>query len=199
MNSFLKIIQHNVLNWNSNKNSLIDNYLKILPDLILINSHGLKSTELKIPGYKTCKLNYTESLADGSVIAINYNNLHKLYDDFETDIPAVEIQTNLGPIIISSTYLPPRRPYLPFTDIYRILSNNIPTYIIGDFNARHKHFANSDNNTVGKSIIDLINQGKLIHIGPYFPTYLHTVTAVTTNTLPLSTTTISTGSRALSN
>ena len=30
-----------------------------------------------------------------------------------------------------------------------------------------------------KSLIDLINQGKLIHIGPYFPTYLHTNSATT--------------------
>ena len=127
--SSLTIVQHNVLSWKSNKNSLIDNYLKVSPDIILINSHGLKSTEhLKIPGFKTYKINYTESHADGSAIAIKYNIPHKLFDDFDTDVLAVEIPTNLGPVIISTLYLPPRRPYLPFTDIYKLLNNNVPAY-----------------------------------------------------------------------
>ncbi len=66
MTSNLTIIQHNVMIWKTNRNSLIDNYLSVSPDLILINSHGLKSNEvLKIPGYKIYKINYTESLADG--------------------------------------------------------------------------------------------------------------------------------------
>ncbi len=85
---------------------------------------------------------------------------------------AVEILTNLGPIIISTTYLPPRRPYFPFTDIYRLLNNNVPTYLKRDFNARHTHFGNPDNNIVGKSLINIINQGKMMHWGPYFPTFL---------------------------
>ena len=87
------------MNWRTNKDSLIDNYIKTNPDLILINSHGLKSTEqLKIPGYKTYKINYSEALADGSAIAIKYNIQHKLYDDFDLDVLAVEVQTNYGPI-----------------------------------------------------------------------------------------------------
>ncbi len=64
------------MNWRTNKNSLIENYLKTNLDLI-INSHGLKSTEqLKIPGYKTYKTNYSETLADGSPIGIKYNIQH---------------------------------------------------------------------------------------------------------------------------
>ncbi len=85
------------MNWKTNKTSLIDISLKVSPDLILINSHSLKSTEsLKIPGYKTYKLNNTESLADGSAIAIKYNIQHKLFDDFDTDVLSVEIQTNFA-------------------------------------------------------------------------------------------------------
>lgn len=41
----LVIIQHNVMNWNTNKRSLIENYLRISPDIILINSHGQKANE----------------------------------------------------------------------------------------------------------------------------------------------------------
>ena len=120
----------------------------------MINSHGLKSDQfLKIPGYKTYKINTSESLADGSAIALKYNITHKLYDDFETDVLAVEIQTTLGPIIIATAYLPPRRLYVPFPDFYRLLNNNIATYILGDFNGRHRYFGNNSENTVGKSLI----------------------------------------------
>lgn len=172
-NHKLKILQHNALNWGTNKQSLIPYYVANNPDLILINSHGLKSNEsLKIPGYKVHKVNYSESQSDGSAIAIKFNIQHKLLDDFDTDFLAVEIHTSLGPIIIATTYLPPRRPFLPYTDMHKLLNNTIPTYILGDFNGRHSIFGNNDNNTVGKSLANLINQGKLIHLGPHFPTFL---------------------------
>ncbi len=55
--------------------------------------------------------------------------------------------------------------------MYRLLNNNIPTYILGDFNGRHTSFGNKDNNTVGKSLLNLINKGKRIHLGPHLPIY----------------------------
>ena len=63
----------------------------------------------------------------------------------DTDFLAVEIETSLGPIIIASTYLPPSRPFLPYTDVHRLLSNNIPTYILGNFKSRHVSFGNREN------------------------------------------------------
>ncbi len=173
INPCLKIIQHNVLNWTTKKQSQIPNYVSNNPDLILLNSHGVKSSEeLNIPGYKVYKINYSENLSDGSAIAVKYNIKHKLYDDFDTDFLAVEIETSLGSIRIVTTYLPPKRPFLPYTDMHRLLSNSISTYILGDFNGRHTLLGNRDNNTVGKSLVNLINQGKItIHLGPRFPTF----------------------------
>ncbi len=57
------------------------------------------------------------------------------------------------------------------------MNNNIPVYILGDFNCSHTHFGNRHNNTVGNSIAGLINQGKLMHIGPHFPTFIRQGTA----------------------
>ncbi len=159
--------------WNTNKQSLINYYLQISPEIILINSQGLKSEEfLKIPGYKTYKINTSSSIADGSAIAVKYNIVHKLYDDFDSDVLAIEINTTLGPQLIATTYLPPRRLYVPFPDFYRLLNNNIPTYIIADLNCRHRYFGNKNENTVGKSLVQLIIQGVMLHMGPYFPTYI---------------------------
>ncbi len=56
--------------------------------------------------------------------------------------------------------------------MYKLLSNSISTYIIGDCNGRHTSFGNKENNTVGKSLINLINLGKIIHLVPHFPTLL---------------------------
>ena len=113
-------MQHNALNCNSNNSSLMHNFLLSKPDLILINSHGLKDTQaLKILGYKVYKVNSTGEQNDGSAIAIKTNIQHKLFDDFLTDFLAVQIDITLGPIIIATTCLPPRRSYLPFPDIHR--------------------------------------------------------------------------------
>ena len=98
--------------------------MSLNPDLILIKSHGLKTNEeLKILGFKTYKVNYSQDNSDGSAIAIKYDIEHKLYDDFDTDFLAVEIQINLGPIILATTYLPPRRPFLPLEYFHPNLYN----------------------------------------------------------------------------
>lgn len=161
------------MHWETNKGSLIMYYLELKPDLILINSHGLQTHEqLNIPGYKIYKINSTNERNDGSAIAIKHEIPHKIYDDYDTDVIATEIETTLGPIIVATTYLPPRRPFLPFPDFYRLLNNSTPTYIIGDLNGNHRQFGNHSNNTVGKSLIQLIDQGILMHLGPQFPTFI---------------------------
>lgn len=64
-------MQHNILNWRTNKNSLLTNYLKVALEIILINSHGLKFNEpMKISGYKTLKINYNDRKDDCSAVAV---------------------------------------------------------------------------------------------------------------------------------
>lgn len=168
----IKVLQHNFLHWRTNKESLILSYLQHSPDILLLNSHGVKSIEpLKIPGYHCIKVNSTEEASDGSAILIKFGIQFKVMDDFDTDLIAIEIDTVWGPIIISTTYLPPRWPYLPFTDMYKLLNNNIPVFIIGDFNATHRCFGNHSSNTVGRSLAQLIDNGNLIHLGPHFITF----------------------------
>ncbi len=100
-------------------------------DIILINNHGLKSEEFhKTPGYKTYKINTSESTADGSANTVRCNIPHKLHDDYDTDVLAIEVDTTLGPHIIATTYLPPRRRYITFPDIYELLNNNISTNMV---------------------------------------------------------------------
>ena len=169
----IKIMQHNVAHWRTNKTTLIQTYNEINPDIILINSHGLKSSEqLKIHGYITYKVNSSEELHDGSAILIKQNIEHRIDDDFITDILLIKIETINGPINFATTYLPPRRPYLPFPDIHKIMSNNNPTYLIGDFNAKHPFLGDSTSNNVGKGLKIFHDRNTMIHHGPNFPTYI---------------------------
>ncbi len=114
---------------------------------------------------------------DGSAIAVKTNSQHNLIDDFDTHFLAIEIHTTQGPMVTATTYLPPRRPYLPYPDMYRLLNSNIPTLVLGDFNSSHTRLGNRTNNIVAKSIINLKEQGNLIHLGSQFPTYISHNTA----------------------
>ena len=73
---------------------------------------------------------------------------------------------------IATTYLPPRRAYLPITDFHKIASQTYPTYIIGDLNAHHPNIDKKRSNIVGKALMKLIDNNKLKHIGPDFSTFL---------------------------
>ncbi len=149
----LTVIQHNVHTWRTNKFLLTNTYLQYNPDIILLNSTGIKDTEqVKIFGYNTYRINSENTLHDGSAILIKNTIRHFITDDFDTDILQVTINTNTGPVNIATTYLPPRRPYLPFPDFHRLATQNTSTYIIGDLNARHTILDNHDCNTVGKAI-----------------------------------------------
>ena len=83
---------------------------------------------------------------------------------------AVEIETILGPIIIATTYLPPRRNYVPVQDIKRLESIRKPVYLVGDLNPRHPFLGHRDRNIKGNYLHKSIQDGKLKYLGPDFPT-----------------------------
>ena len=97
-----------MLNWSGRSHTLITQYKDIDPHIILINSHGIPDHgSLKIHGYKTHKKNTTNRHMDGTAILIKSNLYHKIYDDFISDMLAVEVTTETGPIILATVYLPP--------------------------------------------------------------------------------------------
>lgn len=147
----ITILQHNTLHWETNKINLTHTYLQVNPDVILLNSHGVKSNEsIHIKGYNTYLKSNSNQIYDGSAILVKSHIKHKIVDDYITDVIELRLETPIGTLSIATTYLPPRRPYLPFPDIHKLLHNNHPTYIIGDLNAKHRILGNSTNNNVGK-------------------------------------------------
>ena len=116
----ITIVQHNVLKWTKNRSSQLCNaYQQINPDVILINSHCLKSDEsLKIFPYTVYKRNRREDIrGDGVAIAIRNGIQFKIFDDFHEEFLAVEVDTSFGPVRFATGYLPPRN--IVFTQWFR--------------------------------------------------------------------------------
>jgi len=157
MNNTLNILQHNVHTWNTNKNSLTNVYYTENPDIILINSHGTNH-DIKIHNYTCYTKNTLQEQHNGTAIAIKNNITHRLIDNFESDMIGVSIDTRQGPINIITTYNPPRLQYLHYPDYMKALTNNRPTYIIGDMNARHITLGYQNNNDRGDFLKKLIDR-----------------------------------------
>ena len=167
------MLQHNVLKWNNRRLELSNMYTQYNPDIILLNSHGNTDTQnIKLYTYNVHQKNMTQTNSDGVAIAVKHNITHTPIDNLTDDILAIKIQTQQGPLIIATIYLPPRRPFLPLPGLNNLLRHNIPIYIIGDFNARHRTFGYTTHNTVGNALVQLINRRRLTHLGPDFPTYI---------------------------
>lgn len=170
----ITIVQHNVLHWNTRKEELTYIYQNLNPDLIILNSHGVKDNDtIRISGYNTYMINTTGEASDGSAILIRSNIHHRQIDDYLTDVLHIKIQSSLGPIHISTTYLPPRRPYLPYPDFHKLLNNIEPLYIMGDLNAKHRFLGHTSDNQVGRGLQRFKQLNKLAHFGPNFPTYIN--------------------------
>lgn len=169
----IRVIQHNVLHWPTNRRTLTTIYHTISPDVILINSHGVRDNDsLKIYGYTVHKRNASGENDDGSAIAIKHGLTYKLDDDYVTDMLSITLQTTTGPLKLATTYIPPRRPFLSFPDFHKLLYDQDPVYILGDLNAKHHALGDNHNNTVGRNLMTYINAGTALHTGPNFPTFI---------------------------
>jgi hypothetical protein len=169
----LVIIQHNVQSWNSNKITLSNIYNTIDPDIILINDHSLIDNQaLKVFNYNTFYSNKQNELHAGTAIAVKRHISIKLHDNFHSDMLAITIGTQQGPITIGTTYTPPRIDYLNYIDFHTLFNRPHPVYFLGDINARHKTIGSSNNNNRGKHLHTLITRHKCRHIGPHFPTLI---------------------------
>ena len=169
----LSIVFHNVLTWTFHRRNELCNYYRTLdPDIILLNSTGLKHSDtIKIFGYNVYHCNKSNEPQSGIAIAVKTSIVHQLIDDFQEDVLSVRIRTTRGNIEIATTYLPPRRPIFPVEDILKIARKPYPTYILADLNATHRALGHHRDNPRGISLVNLINRNLLTHLGPNFPTY----------------------------
>ena len=65
------------------KKNLTNTYLNHKPDIILLNSHGLREEEnMKIRGYNSYNKNIFKEPNDGIAILIKRNIRHRINDDY---------------------------------------------------------------------------------------------------------------------
>ena len=102
----IKVIQHNVRKWSTNKHSLCQVYQNENPEIILINSHGAMNSEtIKIYNYNIHQINTTNEIHNGVAIAVRRDHRYKLIENFEFDMLGVTLETSLGPIQIVTSYI----------------------------------------------------------------------------------------------
>ena len=167
----ISIIQHNVHTWTDERAIELSNYYNLHnPDVILLNSTSRPNKTVKIFNYNVYERNYLNEYQAGIAIAVKKNIQHKILDDFQDDILGIRMETDKGPIELYTIYSPPRRNYLPIGEINRIAQKNIPTYLIGDINAQHQMLAYTYVNNKGRIIKSYVDNNKLKHFGPDFPT-----------------------------
>ena len=170
----IKIIQHNVIKWIYPRNIALSNYYqKENADVILLNSIGIKDeNKIKIHNYNIYQRNTTGEESSGFAIAIKKCIKHQLLDDYDLDILAIKTETSKGPIIIGTTYLPPRRQSFPTAELRRLFQKNVAVYLCADMNGRHGTFGYRTVNANGREIIKLIKNNICKHLGPGFDIFV---------------------------
>ena len=182
----LTILQHNVLHWTKKRRyGLANAYLLAAPDVILLNAHGNTDEErINILGFVFYQQNRSGRRHDGVAIGVRLGLPHKIQRDFTSETMAVTLETVHGELTLATSYLPPSRPYVPVNDFDRLAATPHPMYLMGDLNAHHRIFGYADQNTVGRQLEELIDEGQWTHLGPAFKTY-HCYRSMTTPDLVL--------------
>ena len=171
----IKIIQHNVMHWTTERAVELCNYYRHEnPDLILLNSTSIINNEnIKIYNYNVIQKNTLNERHTGIAIAIKKIINYRILDYSNDDILGVELTTSKGPIIILTNYSPPRRNFIPIGEIENILQRNIPVYFAGDINAHIPALGYARYNNNGRIIKNLIERDKIKLMGPDFRPFIH--------------------------
>ena len=181
MREEITVLQHNVQAWTPQKKNLLSNiYLRIKPDVILLNSTSILDNEkLNIYNYNIYKKNKFKERHAGIAIGVKKDIKQKIIDNYTEDFLTIQIETTKGPINITTAYQPPRRNYILNQDLSPIIHSNIPSYIIGDLNAIHHFIGHSRDNNVGRTLNHHIRNNLLTHLGPNFNTLTEKLNART--------------------
>ena len=172
----ITILHTNIRNWNKNRYTLQVELSNYSPEVILINETGkTNENQLKLPGYNS--LGKSNTANHGVAIFIKEYIKHELIHTKEEGTLAIKMFTNLGPIIISTIYSPPRNTYIPTITINKIFSFNLPAILIADLNAHHPILDNTTRarpnpDPKGKQLFNIIEKRKLNFLGPDFDTFI---------------------------
>ncbi|CAL4112278.1 unnamed protein product, partial [Meganyctiphanes norvegica] len=171
----IKIKYLNVQHWTNDKHAALTAHLTINnPDIILFTSTSRTKEQgpIKIPFYNTFSTNKTNEQHAGCGIAIRKGIIFELLNNFHHDTIGAKINTQQGPIILMTSYAPPRQQFLPNQDLEYMMHHQTPVLFAGDLNARHSTFGYPRGaNAKGRSLHRHIMSNRINYIGPTFPTF----------------------------
>ena len=171
----IKVVQHDVQHWFRARSIELGNYYRREnPDMILLNSTGVTNQErIRIYNYNVTCRNFLNEMHAGVAVAVRKDLQCRIIDDIDDDILGVQIETTKGPIMLLTHYSPPRRHYIPTAAFENKLQKNMPVYFAGDLNAHLPAMGYNAYNQNGREIQRLIQQHKIMHLGPDFRTFVH--------------------------
>ena len=130
MNHTNKILQINVGGWIINKLSIQNTVRTENVDVVLLNEHSIKpKEEIKLIALNVYKANTLDERRCGCAIGVRKNLVYRIREDYFSDLLSIEIETSLGPIIVATSYIPPRIGYLHYPDYFRLFSYRKPVYL----------------------------------------------------------------------
>jgi len=172
----LSIMQINIHNWKSNKYTLSVELSKYNTSIILVNELNVPPNyDVKLPGFNVIQKSHGPFT--GSAVFIKKTLAFQEIYLQDSDIIAFKLFTSVGPLIISTAYFPPRYQHLPTLAFNKLLNHNLPTLIMGDFNAHHPIFDNTHKHhkhgdLKGKQLHGFMSAKNIDFLGPNFNTFL---------------------------
>lgn len=142
------------------------------PQIIILNETSNTQNNIKLLNYY-CIQHCSEPFS-GVAILIRKNIQFTQIPTHDNSSIAIKILTSLGPLIIYTQYSPPRENFLNTIPLNKILNFNLPTLIVGDFNAKNPIFHNGNGSGTyklkGNILKLLMNNQRLNFLGPDFNT-----------------------------
>ena len=156
----LKIMEINTNGWTTKRILYGNVFREIDADIILISEHGIdtRNTEMKIWNYDVLITNFSQDRYDGAAIAIKKGIKYKQIRNLEESYLAIEVELDLGKLVIATGYQPPRRDVLPIHTLTGLFGRRAPTILMGDLNARCRESGYKAFNGIGRSLDLLLDR-----------------------------------------
>ena len=173
MAATLNIISHNIRAWTqNNKNELSNYYLTNNPDIVAMQSHGIRDQTKYIKLFGFSGHTSGNEAHSGVATLTKYNIKHTFHSNtWDINTLATTIETTRGPICVINFYRPPRQDYLPLMELQRHLDRDIPTLILTDANVGHRFFGHNNNTPLGTIFKKFCRDKELHFTGPNFKTF----------------------------
>ena len=184
LNKTIKILNWNARSLKANENELF-NFLTVNNVHIAIITETFLKPNIKLkydPNYVVHRYDRIQGSGGGVAIVIHRRIKHRALPHLETKVIetlGIEVQTELGILFIAAAYLPFQctrelKNYFK-GDLQKLTRNRSKFFIIGDFNAKHRSWNNSQSNSNGKILFNDCSSGYYSILSPNSPTCFSSV------------------------